>query len=78
MVIYYEDFYTKSEETIDAILEFCHLPKTNGKPYEFPSPHDYSRYYTDEMRASIAAFVKSIASKVTWKHLQHYFEAESN
>jgi hypothetical protein len=73
MVVYYEDFYTKLDDTIQAMLNLLELDRVD-KPYNFSSPHDYSRFYSAEMRQAVKKFVKELASKDTWEYLKHYFE----
>lgn len=74
-IVYYEDFYNDSlfEHTIQGIVDMLELERVD-KPYDFSAPHDYTRYYTLEMRNNIRKFVKALASKETWEHLKHYFE----
>jgi hypothetical protein len=74
MVVYYDDFHTNFEETTKRLVDMLEFPRV-AQPYSFSPPHDYSRFYTLEMRKDIRNFVKAVASDVTWDHLKHYFES---
>ena len=72
-VVYYEDFYDATfEKTIDKVVDMLDLERVDT-PYAFSPPHDYTRFYSLEMRKSIRNFVKALASKETWEHLKHFF-----
>ena len=76
-VVYYEDLYEETfEETIDKIVDMLEMGRVD-KPIAFSPPHDYSRFYSLEMRNDIRNFVKLLASKETWNHLKHYFDPGS-
>jgi hypothetical protein len=76
MVVYYEDFYTRFEDIIQNLAEFLKQKRMTA-PYSFSSPHDYSRFYTDDMRTNVRSFVKELSSKETWDYLEHYFDHSS-
>jgi len=73
MMVFYGDYETKFNETLDNILDFLELPKAET-PLHFEPGHEYSKYYTHSDRQQILQLVEEIASPATWKHIERYFD----
>jgi hypothetical protein len=72
MVVYYEDFYTKFDRTINNLIKFSRLPRVSD-PYSFGEVHDYSKFFNATMQTSARKLAKMVATKDTWRHVKHYF-----
>jgi Sulfotransferase domain len=72
-VVYYEDYATNFNETVDAMLDFLELP-TARHPEEFEPGHEYNTFYTNLDKRRIRLLVEQIASETTWFHIKHYFD----
>jgi hypothetical protein len=72
MVVHYEDFYTKFNQTIENLIQFSRLPRVSD-PYSLGEVHDYSKFFNATMQTSARILVKKLATKDTWGHIKHYF-----
>jgi hypothetical protein len=72
MVLYYEDFENRLEETVDRLITFLETPR-RGETIQFSRGKRYTDYFTDEERKAIADGVKRMSLFATWRHIQHYF-----
>ena len=70
--VYYEDFQKDFKGTHHKLLDFLEL-KAVYTPYDFPVPHNYTRYFTPAHRAQIYSYAKKLASETTWEYIHHYF-----
>lgn len=73
LVIHYEDYGDKFDETVSSLLDFLELPR-QGEPLKFSARHDYEDFYTQEDRDNIKALAKHLASKKTWEAIERYFD----
>ena len=73
LVVYYEDYASNFNQTLDTILDFLELP-TVLKPRGFEAGHEYNKFYTSLDKRRIQLLVQEIASETTWNHLEHYFD----
>jgi Sulfotransferase domain len=73
MVLRYEDFEFKLDETIHRLTTFLETPR-RGEMIEFSRGKKYLEYFTVEERLAIANGVKQMSLWATWQHIQHYFE----
>jgi hypothetical protein len=75
MVLRYEDFEVKLNETVNLLTRFLETPSQRGfQAIEFSRGKKYHEYFTEEERRAIAAGVKQMSLWATWQHIQHYFE----
>ncbi|KAI2504097.1 sulfotransferase domain-containing protein [Fragilaria crotonensis] len=73
MVIYYEDFAVKFNETVDKILDFLELPLVKYQE-GFEAGHEYNKYYTNLDKRRIGLLAKELASEETWSRIEQYFD----
>ena len=73
MVFYHEDYSTRFDDVTVELMNFLELEKSGDAP-PFIVNKKYGDYYTDGQTRAIAALVKELSTKQTWKHLAHYFE----
>ena len=73
MVVYYEDYESNFDETLDSILTFLELPRAT-EPRNFEAGHEYSKYYTFLDKRRIRLLIEEIASDTTMKYLERYFD----
>ena len=79
LTIYYEDYVTNFNVTVDKIFDFLQLPKV-GEVVPFADNNkkkiteEYDlHHFTLEERRLIRKFVKYFASDITWNEIQRYF-----
>jgi len=72
MILYYEDYSERFNETVKDLLDFLDLKQVT-EPYPFHGGHTYDDYFTEQERESAKQAVKIISSKTTWHHVRHYF-----
>lgn len=72
LTVYYEDYATKLNVTVDSILSFLQQDlKQPVRPFrELP---DYADHFRDSERQAAKALVKKVASPTVWKLIRHYF-----
>jgi hypothetical protein len=73
LTVYYEDYSTKFNETVDDVLEFLEFEHV-GVLRPFKARSDYGGYFTEEQVQDIKALVKRVANKATWQQVKHYFD----
>eukprot|EP00548_Thalassiothrix_antarctica_P003983 CAMPEP_0194136912 /NCGR_PEP_ID=MMETSP0152-20130528/6849_1 /TAXON_ID=1049557 /ORGANISM="Thalassiothrix antarctica, Strain L6-D1" /LENGTH=116 /DNA_ID=CAMNT_0038833721 /DNA_START=94 /DNA_END=444 /DNA_ORIENTATION=- len=73
LVVFYGDYETNFNQTLDTILDFLELPKAET-PLPFEPGHKYSEYYMPSDKQQIRQLVKEIADPITWRHLERYFD----
>jgi len=74
-VLYYEDFQTDFEASVQDLLDFLQLSR-DRRPLPFTFG-DHLSHYTVEQRRKMALFVEKLASSETWIWLRHYFEEDN-
>lgn len=77
MIVYYEDYDAKFNETLDGMLDFLELGRAQ-KPRTFEAGHEYADYYTANDKIRMKELVQEIASDVTWNHIKHYFDKHAS
>jgi hypothetical protein len=71
--IYYEDYETNFNETVDGLMQFLELEVRNvSDPFEVGK--SYESIFADEHSEAIAKFVRTVATTDCWRHLSHYFD----
>jgi hypothetical protein len=71
--IYYEDYETNFNETVDGLMQFLELEVRNvSDPFEVGK--SYESIFADEHSEAIAKFVRTVATPDCWRHLSHYFD----
>lgn len=75
LVVFYNDYETKFEETVETILDFLELPMADS-PRHFDPGHEYSEYYTEVDKKQIRRLVNELASPTTWNYVERYFDEE--
>jgi hypothetical protein len=73
MVVHYEDYETKYDETFRKILEFLELPWAAEQTKEFSARHDYDDYFRSNETERIKTTARMLASNATWNAIQRYF-----
>ena len=75
MVLWYEDFDDKYEETFDALFSFMEFPRVQPTR-EFSARHDYDTYYDHLDRRRMRLLAEKISTKATWAHVGKYFSKD--
>lgn len=73
LVLYYEDYTNKFNDTVARIFDFLEL-KQQAEPYPFHEGHAYKDYFTLEERKAVKEAMEIIAINQTWQSIQHYFD----
>lgn len=74
LVIYYEDYTSRYEATVDSIFEFLELEQAADHA-EFIPGKTYETLFEDETGRAATAFVKALAIPKCWRLIRHYFSA---
>jgi len=76
MVVYYEDYETNFDETIDSVLDFLNLtratdplPFTGGKTYR-------DQFFSPQIQKATKEILQVIASKELWQILSKYYPSD--
>jgi hypothetical protein len=72
LVIHYDFYANRFEETTQELLNFLHLPR-RGDPEPFIPGKVYLEYFTEEERSRVALALHRMASHTTWQHISRYF-----
>jgi len=72
LVVHYEDYAERFNETVTELLAFLDLEKA-AEPYPFHNGRAYDDYFTKEERKTVKEAMKVIATKQTWQSIKHYF-----
>ena len=73
MVLHYEDYGIRFEETTRNILDFLELEAV-AKPRPFVAGKQYTmKYYTAEERAAVKQVMELLSLRMTWANIMHYF-----
>lgn len=78
LVIKYDHYETKFNETIAQVLEFLHLPEVN-KPSDvapFKTGKSYRHYYSEEEKVAISKFLRHEADQETMDYISSYLTDE--
>ena len=70
LVMYYEDYSTKYNETVSRLLEYLEQEWVSHTEPFYKS--DYSDYYTEDQREAVKGLVSEYASETTLLHLKRY------
>jgi hypothetical protein len=73
LLVYYEDYSLKFNETVKIILDFMDLEHV-GILRDFQARSDYKSYFTDKQQVEIGNLIQDVASEKTWMQVKHYFE----
>jgi hypothetical protein len=71
--VYYEDYEMNFNTTFNNIMEFLQLPIATEQIRTFRSLPTYDDHYTKQQRYNIKKLIQNVATKQTWKLIQHYF-----
>ena len=72
LIIHYEDYLTKLDQTKDALLEFLDQDEIHDAP-PFETGKSYREYFTKDEIQAISKMFSKLASKKTWDQTSHYF-----
>ena len=72
LVIHYESYTTKLNETKNALLEFLGQDEVADAP-PFITGKTYRDYYTEEEIEAVSKMTERLALRETWQHTKHYF-----
>lgn len=72
MVLYYEDYTTKFNETTQSILDFLEAEAVQA-PKEFIPGKTYTDLYDPEDARLIAKFIRALATPECWALIRRYF-----
>ncbi|CAB9513588.1 expressed unknown protein [Seminavis robusta] len=73
LIIHYENYDKKWNETAGKILDFLHL-EMQGTNKDFSARHDYDPYFTPTQRSAAKALMQRVATKAVWRQLERYFQ----
>lgn len=71
-ILYYEDYSSDFEGTLQSLLDFLDLPNM-GHHLPFQPGKSYHSYFSDDQISRIREAVMMLALPITWKHLERYF-----
>lgn len=71
-MLYYEDYTTRFNATVDGLLEFLELPVIQ-EPLDFIPGKTYQDFYDVKDARLAARFVHELATPQVWLLLRHYF-----
>jgi hypothetical protein len=78
LVVYYEDYNTNYNQTVDSILDFLDLTR-EAEPLPFSSGKTYrDLYFSPEIQETTKELLKVMASKELWQILQRYFPSTAS
>eukprot|EP00553_Chaetoceros_curvisetus_P014290 CAMPEP_0204640536 /NCGR_PEP_ID=MMETSP0717-20131115/47783_1 /ASSEMBLY_ACC=CAM_ASM_000666 /TAXON_ID=230516 /ORGANISM="Chaetoceros curvisetus" /LENGTH=280 /DNA_ID=CAMNT_0051660997 /DNA_START=1 /DNA_END=843 /DNA_ORIENTATION=+ len=72
MVLHYESFETRFDETTDNLLSFLGYQNSKRK-YKFESGKTYSEYFRPKERQKVKEVLQELASTETWAEIKDYF-----
>ncbi len=76
MILHYDSFETKYEQTSDDLLDF--LGYSNGvNKLEFVAGKTYDDHFTPKQRVKAKEALKELASEQTWNEIKGYFEEKA-
>lgn len=74
MVVYYEDYETQYNETVNSILKFLNLAYEAEDPLPFKTGKTYrDTFFTQEVQEKTRDALEVMASKELWQILRKYF-----
>jgi len=71
LVIWYEDYETKFNQTVGNIFDFLSLPK-HGDVISFIPGKSYEDFFTDSEKRAAMLLVKRVADPGTWDIVKRY------
>ena len=76
LILHYEDYIHRYNETVHALLDFLRLSRAPSRdPVDFQDHKTYHHYYTMDQRNRIAFLVEKLASPEAWNVLfRRYFD----
>lgn len=72
MVLYYDWFQSKFNETADKLLEFMETERS-GEVHELLPGKFYRNYFTLEERLAVGKLFSQLATRETWNHTKRFF-----
>jgi hypothetical protein len=72
LIIHYEDYLTKLDQTKDALLEFLGQDGIRDAP-PFETGKSYREYFTKDEIQAVSRMFSKLASQKTWDQTNHYF-----
>lgn len=72
LVVHYENYETKYNETAQQMMEFLHLPP-RGELIDFYMGKEYD-YFSPAEQDNVKKAMKIMALSFTWDQISHYFE----
>jgi len=73
LVVHYENYDTRYNETAKEMFEFLHL-EPKGELIDFIKGKEYVEYFTLAERAKVKKAMKMLALSSTWDQIAHYFD----
>ena len=73
LMIHYEDYATKYNETMDSLLKFLEV-KPVQEPLDFVLGKSYQHLYGKEHARSMAILARSMATPACWEEVRRYFQ----
>ena len=74
MVVHYEDYGERLNETAMEMTKFLHLERI-GELMEFVKGKEYIQYFTRAEQEKVKETIKILALPSTWDHVSHYFSS---
>lgn len=72
MILHYENYESKWNDTATKIFDFLHLDMV-GEKRPFSARHDYRPYFTSAQRNATKALIQELASEPVWTQVERYF-----
>lgn len=71
--MYYEDYDTKYNVTVDTLFNFLSLERINN-PLDFIAGKSYHSFFTKENFQAAIRLVQTLATPKSWELIKHYFD----
>ena len=72
LVLHYENYDKKWNQTATRILDFLHL-ELEGEKKAFSARHDYAPYFSQKQREATKLLLERLATKPVWRRVERYF-----
>jgi len=73
MIVHYENYERKWNETATRILDYLHLEMQGDRKQFRAHGHEYDPYFTSSQRRAAKALVETMAAPAVWEQIERYF-----
>ena len=74
LVFHYEDYSNRFDDVTQELMDYLELTPSITEAPKFFANKTYGHYYSVEQTQAIAKFISFFSSKITWKHMERYFQ----